>query len=91
MERTIKKKIGFWYNLDKKKLLNLRCKKVSEHEKKIFFKNLYKIGYSIKSINKNQKFLMFIIKAFQRRFRPEIINGIIDKECLIISKDLIKN
>ena len=85
-----KKKIGFWHNLDHIKLLNLRCKKVSEHEKKIFFKNLYKIGYSIKSINKNQKFLMFIIKAFQRRFRPEIINGIIDKECLIISKDLIK-
>jgi N-acetyl-anhydromuramyl-L-alanine amidase AmpD len=25
-----------------------------------------------------------LIKAFQRRFRPELINGNIDKECLLI-------
>jgi N-acetylmuramoyl-L-alanine amidase len=31
-----------------------------------------------------------ITKAFQRRFRPNNINGKVDKECLIISQDLIK-
>ena len=28
--------------------------------------------------------------AFQRRFRQELINGVIDKECLIISKNIAK-
>ena len=32
----------------------------------------------------------YIIKAFQRRFRPSLINGISDQECLIISKNLLK-
>ena len=31
-----------------------------------------------------------ISKAFQRRFRPEIINGKIDQECLLISQNLVK-
>ena len=51
--------------------------------------SLYKIGYFRllpKDIHKNKKLLT---KAFQRRFRQELINGIIDQECLIISKNLI--
>ena len=53
-------------------------------------KNLRKLGYYYKSIImknkvKNNKIL---IKAFQRRFRPELINGNIDKECLIIMNKL---
>ena len=54
--------------------------------------NLFKIGYSKKishNLNKN-KYLNNLIKAFQRRFRPEIINGKTDKECLIISTNLLK-
>ena len=54
--------------------------------KKEFFKNLNKIGYAIKK----NKDCLFATKAFQRRFRPQLINGIIDKECLIISKKILK-
>ena len=32
-----------------------------------------------------------IIKAFQRHFRQNLINGISDQECLMISKDLLKS
>ena len=38
--------------------------------------------------NKNNKLLT---RAFQRRFRQDLINGIIDQECLLISKNLTKN
>ena len=31
-----------------------------------------------------------LIKAFQRRFRQKLINGIIDEECLDISNNIIK-
>ena len=42
-----------------------------------------------KKLKKN-KFLNYTIKAFQRRFRRELINGKIDQECLLISKNLAK-
>ena len=31
-----------------------------------------------------------LIKAFQRRFRPESVNGNLDKECIIIAEKLSK-
>ena len=49
---------------------------------KIKIKNIFGV-YSIKKRN--------IIKAFQRHFRQNLINGISDQECLIISQDLIKS
>ena len=54
--------------------------------------NLSKIGYSSKNSKriKKDKFLNFIISAFQRRFRQELINGKIDQECLLISQNLAK-
>ena len=83
-----KKKFVFWHNLDKKKFLNKEIR--INIEKKIFIRNLRKIGYSI-NLNINQiKFFKMITKAFQRRFRQKLINGIIDKECLIISKNLVE-
>ena len=45
-------------------------------------------NYSSKDLEKN---LSLITKAFQRRFRQDLISGIIDKECLIISHNLVKN
>ena len=74
-------KIGKWHNLDQKKLIRLRGAKISSSEKKNMLKKLKKIGYLIKSENHK---LIKLIKAFQRRFRPELINGKIDKECLVI-------
>ena len=83
-------KIGLWHSLYQKELIKLRKKKVDKLEQKDFVQNLYKIGYSTNFINKNMKNLKILTKAYQRRFRQELINGIIDKECLIISKNLIK-
>jgi len=87
-----KNKIGIWHNLKNKILRNNRNHKINNTSKKIFLNNLFKIGYSRKipkNINKN-KYEVFIIKAFQRRYRNELINGKIDKECLFLSNNLIK-
>ena len=40
------KKLGFWHNLDQKKLKNLEEKTYKRIEKNLFLKNLYKIGYN---------------------------------------------
>ena len=86
-----KNKVGLWHNLNEKKILKNRNKKVQEYDENNFLKNLYKIGYS-KDLSKNKKAnVKLITKAFQRRFRQDLINGKIDEECLIISKNLIKN
>jgi N-acetylmuramoyl-L-alanine amidase len=85
-----KKKIGIWYDLKKKDLIKDRNKKLSKFEKKTFFENLIRIGYEKKFSKLNIYNAKLLTIAFQRRFRQELINGIIDKECLIISKNLIK-
>ena len=84
-----KKKIGLWHPISKKKLENNRKKKINLNDKKKFYKNLLKIGYLNKEINKN-KLINFVIKAFQRRYRQELINGKLDKECFIISENIVK-
>ena len=85
-----KRKIAHWHTLNQKKLLKERNKIVTELDKNIFIQNLYKIGYTKKLSKKRIKFSKILTRAFQRRFRQELINGIIDKECLIISKNLVK-
>ena len=86
-----KKNVSLWHNLNEKKLLKIRKKIVGEYEKNNFIKNLYKIGYS-RLLNKNRnKNIKYLTKAFQRRFRQDLVNGIIDEECLLISKNLTKN
>ena len=87
-------KIGLWYNLNQKRVMKKRFLKTSKLEKKLFLKNIFKIGYSIKvsnNIDLNEaQYIKVVIKAFQRRFRQDQIDGKIDQECLIISKNLIK-
>ena len=84
-----KRKIGYWHNLNQKKILKARFQKISKSDKNLFFKNLYKIGYP-KNFNKNKSnYLKLLVNAFQRRFRQELINGKIDKECLNISINLV--
>ena len=89
-----KKKIGYWHNLNQNKLIKNRNLKTSSKEKNLFLTNLFKIGYQKKFLyNSNFNRISFdqiISKAFQRRFRPEIINGKIDQECLLISQNLVK-
>ncbi len=84
--------IGKWHSLSQKTLLKNRRKEISLIDKNFFFNNLSRIGYSIKSPIKlkKDKFLNLITIAFQRRFRQELINGIIDQECLLISQNLTK-
>ena len=86
-----KNKIGLWHTLKKQQLIKNRNLKTNEVENEFFFSNLFKIGYS-KKIPKNlskDKYLIDVTKAFQRRFRQELINGKIDRECLLISKNLL--
>ncbi|MBD1167200.1 N-acetylmuramoyl-L-alanine amidase [Pelagibacterales bacterium SAG-MED09] len=87
-----KNKIGFWHSLSTSLLKKNRRVKVNDEDVKLFYKNLYKIGYSrkfSKNFNKDLH-LESITNAFQRRFRQELISGQIDKECLIISNNLLK-
>ena len=84
-------KLCNWHNLDEKKLKKTRLVKLTINEQKEFLKNLIKIGYKkMASSNfKNEKKLLF--KAFQRRYRQSLINGLPDQECLLISKNLLKS
>ena len=87
-------KIGIWHRLKKIKLQKHRRKKINLNEKKSFFQCIHRIGYQIHSSSKKPIYKNKIVKAFQRRFRPEFISGIIDQECLLIAKNLgflIKN
>ena len=86
-----KNKIGYWHNLNEKKLFKKRNKKVDKYDKDKFIKNLYKIGYPKNIFFNKDKYLKLLTTAFQRRFRQELVNGIIDQECLVISKNLIKS
>ena len=69
-------------------LIKQRREKLNNIEDKQFLKKLSKIGYFVekKSILKRKN----LIITFQRRFRPELINGKSDRECLIIANKLSK-
>ena len=87
-----KNKIGFWHTLKERELIKNRKLKLSEINESIFFDNLFRIGYSKKTpkdLNKDS-YLRDVTKAFQRRFRQELISSKIDRECLLISENLLK-
>tara|TARA_Y100000310_G_scaffold32910_1_gene31137 strand:- start:177 stop:908 length:732 start_codon:yes stop_codon:yes gene_type:complete len=83
-----KSNIGIWHNLKQKKLMKNRKKKILKKEKLIFFKFLNKIGFQTRFNIKKSRYQKKLIEAFQRRFRPELISGILDKECFFIAKNL---
>ena len=85
-----KKNIGIWHQCKPGLLKKLRKAKIIKKEDKInFVRNLKKIGYCISS-NKSS-LLKKTIRAFQMRFRKELINGVVDEECLIIAQNIAKN
>ena len=79
-----KNKICLWHNLSDKRCKKLRKLKLSNS--KNFYKLLFKFGY--KSTNNPFKKIR-IYKNFQRRFRPQLISSIVDKESYEILKSLI--
>tara|TARA_B100001741_G_scaffold257598_1_gene220635 strand:- start:124 stop:834 length:711 start_codon:yes stop_codon:yes gene_type:complete len=83
-EELSRNDLCLWHKLDKRLLNKSRKKQIELYEEKNFFSNLYKIGYS-----RHKK--KILIKAFQRKFRQDLINGKIDKECYLISKSLSKS
>ena len=89
-EMLAKNKLSFWHNLDQKKIKKFREKNlITKIEENLFLKNLYKIGYNdVKKFNP-KKNIKYLTLAFQRRFRQSLVNGKIDRECLLISKNLL--
>ena len=85
-----KKKIGLWHDLNQNFIKKKRNVELKKNDKLKFFKNLAKIGYPKIKFIYETKYTKLITKAFQRRFRQELINGIIDLECLLISNNIAK-
>ena len=76
-----KNNIGIWYTQNKFKTKKLDDKII----KKVFFKNLYKIGYRYFNLAQRSKKDILVVKAFQRRFTQDNITGKIDQKTYIIS------
>ncbi len=81
--------LGLWHSLSTKNIKKYRNKKTDNDSINKFCKYLFKIGYLNKYKKKN-KLSVFVIKAFQRRYRQELIDGKLDKECLLISENIAK-
>lgn len=79
-------KIGLWHKINLNKKKKLRGKNI-DLKINFFLKQLKKFGYCTNHSNSNE--LRKIVKSFQRRFRPELVNGKLDRECLEIIKSLI--
>ena len=83
-------RIGIWHHCKPSLLRKYRNIKILKKKNKIkFIKNLNKIGYCFS--DKKNFFFFKTVKAFQRHYRKELINGLLDKECLIIAENLSKN
>ena len=82
------KNIGIWIKISKEQSKKLRKQKITKKESIKYFKYLKKIGYFVKIIKKQNS--SKLVKSFQRRFRQDLIDGKIDKECLIIAEKLSK-
>ena len=88
-KKLFKSRLALWHNLDIRKIKKYRkISLISKIEEKSFITNLLKIGYrniDLKKLSTNK----LVVKAFQRRFRQQLVNGKIDRECFLISKNLI--
>ena len=84
--KLAKKNFCKFHNLNEKKINMYRNLEIKDKEKKIFFSNLIHIGYSRMFTTKHYR--INLVEAFQRKYRQKLINGKIDQECLLISKNL---
>ena len=89
-EKLNKMKLGIWHKPFHYKIKELDKKKIQ----KLFFKNLYKIGY--RYFDKKKRFSKdsIVVKAFQSKFLPKKVNGKVDLKTYIISHflaNILKN
>jgi N-acetylmuramoyl-L-alanine amidase len=76
-----KSALGFWH-----KEIEVKLKKTNYKQlEKLFFKNLFKIGYRYFNLKRRTKNDFLIIKAFQMRYLPNKVTGKIDQKTFIIS------
>ena len=86
-----KNKLCLWPDLKFKNLKRFRNKKLNNEDKNRFIKNIYKIGYCKIDKISEKKSTEYLTKAFQRRFRNELVDGNIDFECFLLSKNLVNS
>ena len=79
-----KYKIGNWF-----KIKPIVKKKKNKNKRKIFFKNIHKIGYRYFKIDRNSRSESKVITAFQRHYLPKKVSGKIDQKTLEISQFLV--
>jgi N-acetylmuramoyl-L-alanine amidase len=87
-KKLYKNDLAIWHSLDEKFINNFRFKKLINVNKKNMVKMIKKLGYSrvLKAGHLDKDFT----KAFQRRHRQQLINGIFDQECYLILNSLQK-
>ena len=85
-QKLQKNKIGVWYKKLHPNSVNLNDKKII----KLFFTNLFKIGYRYFDKNRRTKKDTYLVEAFQRRFLPNKVTGKIDEKTFKISHFLAK-
>ena len=85
-----KNKIINWHGLDLNRLKKLRKVRINKKLEQAFIRNLYKIGYCRISGHNREKSNKILTTAFQRKYRNQLIDGKIDHECFLISKNILK-
>ena len=87
-KKLYKNDLAIWHSLDEKFINNFRLKKLININKKNMVKMIKKLGYSrvLTAGHLDKDFT----KAFQRRHRQQLINGIFDQECYLILNSLQK-
>ena len=76
--------------MDLNRLKKLRKVKINKKLEQAFIRNLYKIGYCRISGYNSEKSNKILTTAFQRKYRNQLIDGKIDYECFLISKNILK-
>ena len=79
-----------WHSLDLNELKKLRKVRINKKLEQEFIQNLYKIGYCRITDHNREKSNKVLTIAFQRKYRNQLINGKIDHECFLISKNILK-
>jgi len=85
-KKLYKNDLAIWHSLDEQFIKNFRLKKLININKKNMLRMIKKLGYTrvltADSLDKD------FIKAFQRRHRQQLVNGIFDQECYLILNNL---